>query len=58
MYNKKNINKYISAGIRTNEIEGFLFDDEDKKFLQRVADGKISIKRAKNIFICQLGINR
>lgn len=51
MCNKKNINKYISAGVRTNTIEGFIFDDEDIKFLQKVANGKISIKLAKKIFI-------
>lgn len=51
MCNKKNINKYISAGVRTNKIEGFIFDDEDIKFLQKVANGKISIKLAKKIFI-------
>ena len=41
----------IEAGIRTNEIEGFIFTEEEKAILYKVANGKMSINKAKNIFL-------
>ena len=37
--------------IRTNEIEGFIFTEEEKAILYKVANGKMSINKAKNIFL-------
>lgn len=50
----ENIRDYIEAGIRTNEIEGFIFTEKEKKFLEKVSSGKISLLKAENIILNNL----
>lgn len=50
----ENIRDYIEAGIRTNEIEGFIFTEKEKKFLEKVSSGKISLLKAENIILSNL----
>ena len=35
----EDIRNYIEAGIRTNEIEGFVFTDKEKNFLEKLING-------------------
>ena len=42
MYSKES----VEYAIKTNELEGAVYTEDDKKFLFSVADGKITIEEA------------
>ncbi|WP_303997424.1 hypothetical protein [Megamonas hypermegale] len=52
----EDIRNYIEAGIRTNEIEGFVFTDKEKNFLENVSSGKISLTKAEKIILGKLKV--
>lgn len=44
----------VMAGMRTNELEGYVYTDEEKAVFKQVADGKMSIEQAKEHFMLEI----
>ena len=54
MKTSKEYRDNVMAGMRTNEIEGYVYTDEEKAIFKQVADGKMSIEQAKEHFMLEI----
>lgn len=54
MKTSKEYRDNVMAGMRTNEIEGYVYTDEEKAIFKQVADGEMSIEQAKEHFMSEI----
>ena len=49
-----NIKDNIESAVKSFELEGFVYTNEEKAILEKVANGKLTINEGKSIFMNEL----